>query len=103
MLKESGGDVESASINTHHHDDVYPRIKCRECTDVLLKKINFLDYSDIVMDYCPSCGSFWLDKDELWKMHNYIRKVDEGSHSVKNISAYDLLVKLSRIAYTIFH
>ncbi|MFC1671430.1 zf-TFIIB domain-containing protein, partial [Spirochaetota bacterium] len=78
-------------------------IKCRECEDMTMKKINFLDYSDIIMDYCSSCGSMWLDKDELSNMHNYIKKVEEGSHESKNPKGFDLLVKLNEIAYSIFH
>ena len=54
-------------------------------------KINFLDYSDIVMDRCPTCGSYWLDKNELANMHKYIKQVEEGSHQVKDVTAYDLL------------
>jgi Zn-finger nucleic acid-binding protein len=103
LLEESGGDVELCSFDTHPDADKHHVIKCRECRDVEMKKINFLDYSDIVIDYCPSCGSFWLDKNELANMHKYIRQVDEGSHQVKNFSAYTLLVRLSKIAYSIFH
>lgn len=103
LLKESGGDVELASINTLPHDDSRGIIKCRECPDTTMIKINFLDYSDIVIDRCPSCGSLWLDKNELANMHKYIRQVEEGSHQVKDHSAYNLLARMSRIAYTIFH
>ena len=68
-----------------------------------MKKINFLDYSDIIIDYCPSCGAYWLDKDELGNMHDYIKKVEDGSHDVKDPAGYSLLVKLCKIAYSIFH
>ncbi|MBN1497352.1 MAG: zf-TFIIB domain-containing protein [Spirochaetes bacterium] len=103
LLKESGGDVELCSYNTLPEDDRYPMIRCRECPDTLMLKINFLDYSDIIMDRCPSCGSYWLDKNELANMHKYIKQVEEGSHQVKDFSAYTLLTRLSRIAYSIFH
>jgi len=103
LLKESGGDVEKSSIDDNPHEDKYPIIKCRECKDTTMKKINFLDYSNIIFDYCPSCGGFWLDKNELANMHEYIKIVEEGSHDVKNISVYNMLVKLSEIAYSIFH
>ncbi len=103
LLKESGGDVELCSYNTLPEDDRYRPIKCQECAGVLMLKINFLDYSDIVMDRCPSCGSYWLDKNELANMHKYIRQVEEGSHKVKDFSSYTLLASLSRIAYSIFH
>jgi hypothetical protein len=103
LLKESGGDVESCSINTLPHADSNPPVRCINCRDTFMRKINFLEYSDIVFDHCPSCGAFWLDGDELAEMHGYMHKIEEGSHSVKNVSAYGLLVELSRIAYSIFH
>ncbi len=103
LLKESGGDVELCSFNTLPDDDRHPIIKCRECPDSVMLKIHFLEYSDIVIDRCPSCGSYWLDKNELANMHKYISQVEEGSSQVKDVTAYDLLARISRIAYTIFH
>jgi len=103
LLMESGGDVEECSIDDNPHSDIYPNIECRECKGSIMKKINFLDYSEIIIDYCASCGAFWLDKDQLSNMHVYIKQVEDGSHDVKNISGYNLLVKLSQIAYLIFH
>lgn len=103
MLKESGGDVELCSIDDNPHEDTNPEIKCRECDGVTMKKINFLDYSDIILDHCPSCGGFWVDKSELDNMHKYIEKVEKESHEVDNLSAYTILEKLSKIAYSIFH
>ncbi|HQO02468.1 MAG TPA: zf-TFIIB domain-containing protein [Spirochaetota bacterium] len=102
LLKESGGDVESCSIDDNPHADPNPVILCRECENTKMKKVNFLDYSDIIMDYCPSCGAFWLDRDELSKMRSYIQKIEDGSHTVTNFSGYSLLTKLSEIAYSIF-
>ncbi|MBN2160446.1 MAG: zf-TFIIB domain-containing protein [Spirochaetes bacterium] len=103
LLKESGGDVELCSYSTHPVKEGGRAIKCRDCKTVDMEKINFLEYSNIVIDRCPSCGSFWLDKKELENMHVYIRKVEEGSHRVDDFSAYTLLMKLSKIAYSIFH
>ncbi len=90
-------------VEHEHSDDKYPVIKCRECENTSMKKINFLDYSDIIIDYCPSCGAFWLDKGELGKMNNYIKLVENGEHKVEYSPAYNLLVKLSEISYSIFH
>ncbi len=103
LIAESIGDVEMSSIDHKKHDDTYPEIPCRNCQNVTMQKVNFLDYSDIIMDYCPSCGSFWLDRDELAGMHTYIQQVEEGSHDVVNTSAYNILVRLSQIAFSIFH
>ncbi len=102
ILAEIGGNVESCSIDNNPHADEYPVIKCRQCTDVDMKKVNFLDYSNIVLDYCENCGGFWLDKDELSKMEDYIHQVEEGSRRVSDKSAYHLLTRLSEIAYSIF-
>lgn len=103
LLKEAHGDVEFCSYDEVAHGDTYRPIPCRQCADTMMKKINFLEYSNIVMDYCPVCGSFWLDRDELAQMHQYIQKVEEGSHEVKDRSAYAILTTLSRFVYAIFH
>lgn len=102
LLKESGGDVETCSIGDTPHRDTHRAIQCLNCQGVTMKKVNFLDYSNIILDRCPSCGAFWLDKGELEKMHGYIRRIDEGTHEVKDRSAFSLLVSLSRIAFSIF-
>ncbi len=103
MFKETEGEVELSSLDDDPHMNNEPEIKCRECTGVTMKKINFLHYSDIIIDRCPSCGSIWVDKKELDNMHKYIEKVEKESHEADNISAYNFLEKLSRIAYNIFH
>ncbi len=103
LLSETEGDVEKCSIDSEPRGDFHNVIMCRECKNQPMKKISFLEYSDIIMDYCPKCGSFWLDKDELKEMHKYIEQVDKGSHEVINFSAYNILVRLSRIAHSIFH
>ena len=103
LISESHSDVEKCSIDNHEHKDKYPAIKCITCEGQIMKKINFLEYSDIIMDYCPGCGSFWIDRDEIKLMHEYIKKVEEGSHDVKDHSAYSILAKISQIAYRIYH
>ena len=102
ILSEFGGDIESCSIDDNPHSDKFSVIKCRRCKDIDMKKINFLDYSNIILDYCPNCGGFWLDKNELFKIKEYVKNVDNGSHTVRDKSAYHLLVRLSEIAYSIF-
>ena len=103
LIKESHGDVEFSSIDYNPHKDANSTIKCRECKNSTMKKVNFLEYSDIIMDTCGECGSFWLDYDELHKIHSYMEKVEDGSHEVKDGSMYNVLVELSSIAYNIFH
>ena len=68
-----------------------------------MKKINFLEYSEIILDYCPKCGSFWIENDELKSMHDYIDKVEKGSHDVNDFSAYNIMSIMSQIAYRVYH
>ena len=103
LLPESGGDVEACSIESRPRGDDHTIITCRECRDQPMRKISFLDYSNIVMDWCPRCGSFWLDGNELADMHQYLHRISEDSQKVTDISAYNILLTLSRIAYSIFH
>lgn len=103
LLQNGPEDMEKCSIDNHPHQDDHSAIRCLNCKDVIMKKVNFLEYSEIIMDYCPQCGSFWIDKDELARMHEYIDKVEKGSHEVKDFSAYNILSKISQIAYRIYH
>ena len=103
LLSESGGDVETASESHEASGDERPIIRCRVCAGREMRRISFLDYSDIILDFCPSCGSLWLDRGELESMHEYLKIIEEGSRDIRNTSLYDKLVKLSRIAYSIFH
>jgi Zn-finger nucleic acid-binding protein len=103
LISENHSDVEKCSIDNREHRDKYQAIKCAVCHDHIMKKINFLDYSDIIMDYCPGCGSFWIDKDELNMMHEYLREIEESSQGVTDRSAYSILSKISQIAYQIYH
>jgi Zn-finger nucleic acid-binding protein len=103
MLKETSGDAESCSIDEDSHDDGKPGLICISCGDVPMRKISFMDYSDIIMDWCPACGSMFFDREELKRMHGYLKAVEEGSHSVKDFSAFNILRRMSEIAWRIFH
>lgn len=103
LLKNGAEDLEKCSIDDNPHQDKYPSMRCLSCKDSIMKKINFLEHSDIILDYCPKCGSFWIENDELKSMHEYIERVDQGSHDVKDFSAYNIIAKISQIAYRIYH
>lgn len=103
MLIEGEGDFESASVDNEPPEEGRPEVPCLDCGDKKMKKVNFLHYSDIIMDYCPACGSFWLDKGELERIHGYVRQVETGSQKVTDRFAYNILANLSKIAYRIFH
>lgn len=103
LISESNGNVEISSVDYNRHKDLKSTIKCRDCENSTMIKINFLEYSDIIMDYCEECGAFWLDYGELHKIHIYMEKIENGSHEVKNKSIHHFLTELSSIAYNVFH
>ncbi len=103
LLPESGGDVEACSIESPPKGDDHNIIHCRECPKQPMRKISFLEYSNIVLDYCPNCGSFWLDGNELSSMHKYLDKIYRDGSRAHGSSAFTFLHTLSRIAYAIFH
>jgi Zn-finger nucleic acid-binding protein len=102
FLSDVDGDVEMCSIIDITHNTEKETIKCLECVNTDLRKVEFLEYSGIIIDHCDNCGSFWIDKDEINNMHNHIEKVKIGSKDVKEPMAFHLLKKISEIAYSIF-
>lgn len=103
MIIEGEGDFESASVDNDTPVGQGEAMKCLDCSDKDMKKVNFLHHSDIIMDYCTSCGSFWLDKGELERIHGYVRQVETGSQKVTDRFVYNIMANLSKIAYRIFH
>lgn len=62
--------IEFHDVETHHKD-----IKCPKC-DVDLEPLSPIDAKELIVDRCPSCQGFWLDKGELDRMSDVTAKVD---------------------------
>lgn len=77
LIEHHGGDVEVSSVDHHVHPDSHGILKCAFCEDRATIKVNFLEQSDVILDYCEECGSFWVDKGELQKMQEYMTEVEE--------------------------
>ncbi len=59
-----------------------------------MRKISFMDYSDIIMDWCPACGSMFFDREELKRMHGYLKAVGgkpqcEGFFGLQHTAAHE--------------
>ena len=87
LIKHKSGDIEFSSIDHHMHKDVHGILKCLFCKDHAMIKVNFIEYSDIILDYCEGCGSFWIDHGEIEKMQNYIKDIEAnpGKSSITEI------------------
>ena len=55
-----GGDIEYCSIDAGRHADRFETRICPKCPGEKMQKINLLRLSDLIFDYCPACGGFWL-------------------------------------------
>ena len=67
LLTGMSGDIEVCSIDNNMHDDCRPVRKSPAFPNEDMIKVNLLNYSDIILDYCPRSQGFYLDRDELRK------------------------------------
>lgn len=77
LIKHKSGDIEFSSIDHHMHKDTHGIMKCIFCEDSAMIKSNFIEYSDIILDYCEICGAFWIDNGEVDKMQDYIERIEK--------------------------
>lgn len=63
------GDIEYCSVDEGFHTDRFAQRMCPKCPDSKMEKINLLRLSDVIFDYCPQCGGFYLDKGEVQRMN----------------------------------
>lgn len=78
LIEHKSGDIEYSSIDHQMHKDTHGIMKCIYCEDQAMIKVNFIGFSDIVLDYCEECGSFWIDNGEVEKMQSYIESIEKG-------------------------
>ena len=74
------GDLEYCSTRRTEEDrisDCY----CPQCHDVKLKKVNFISYSEIVLEFCSKCQGLWLDRGELDAINSEIDKIQHVPES----------------------
>ena len=77
LVEHRSGDIEFSSVDHHIHKDTHGIMKCVFCEDQAMIKINFIEYSDIILDYCEQCGTFWVDQGELQKMQIYMKTIEK--------------------------
>lgn len=82
LIKHKAGDIEFSSIDHHMHKDTHGIMKCAFCEDQAMIKINFIEYSDIILDFCEECGAFWVDTGELDKMQNYMKTIEKDKKKI---------------------
>jgi Zn-finger nucleic acid-binding protein len=64
LVHPTEGDLEYCS-REHIAEDRISEYLCPSCKNIKMKKVNFITYSDIMIDYCEKCHGLWLDRGEL--------------------------------------
>ena len=94
ILHPEDWDVEFCT--TEHGADAPPSgKKCPECPNTDLRKGNFIEYSNIAIDYCPKCGGIWLDRGEL----DDISKELEELRRIPDSWQHKIMVFLSKLPF----
>jgi Zn-finger nucleic acid-binding protein len=92
-LEPTAGDLEFSTVDgdTFEHADAYGPILCpRDGTT--MAKVDFNVDTEIILDYCATCGGFWLDEAELASIHEEVKRLNEAEAEVPD----PLLVRISQ-------
>ena len=75
------GDLEFSTLDddSFSHDDVHGETACPRCSDVMMNKVEFNIYTEIILDYCTGCRGFWLDGRELERIDEEVRALADAS------------------------
>ncbi|MCG8571250.1 MAG: zf-TFIIB domain-containing protein [Spirochaetes bacterium] len=97
LIEHTAGDLEQSSIDHHFHKDTHGTLKCIYCDDSAMIKINFIEFSDIILDYCEQCGCFWIDSDEVEKMQQYVKKIEKNDKPSRSEIIMSIFYSLPQI------
>ncbi len=81
MAAATAGDLEFSTVDldTFQHDDAYGPIPCPDCGAGEMAKVEFVIHTNLILDYCGSCGGFWLDGTELDRINDEVRRLNEAA------------------------
>jgi Zn-finger nucleic acid-binding protein len=94
LVHPAEGDLEYCS-REYIAEDRISEYQCPACANPKLKKVNFIAYSGIVMDYCEKCQGLWLDRGELDAI---IAEVDKLEHMPESWD-HKIMVFLSKLPF----
>lgn len=69
------GDIELCCLDGSAPTDSAPARRCPRCPDTSMQKVSLLSCLDLVLDFCPECHGFYLDKGEAMEMESELREV----------------------------
>jgi Zn-finger nucleic acid-binding protein len=93
------GNIEYCSVDEEFHADRFPARGCPKCDGVDMRKVNLLRFSDLVIDFCPSCEGFFLDRGEIARMNTELREAAPSGEAEELREFRDgRLVRVDRVA-----
>ena len=84
IAEPTEGDLEFSTVDNDTFDHPYDHgpIRCPRDPDVEMKKVEFNVYTNIILDWCPKCRGFWLDGQELARINEEVRNLNEADRQV---------------------
>ena len=83
------------SLHEHADQSAESALICPVCDGHLMEKRNFIEYSDIKIDYCNKCGGIWLEKGELDAINREIDALNE----IPDTFTHKLMVFLANLPF----
>ena len=81
IAEPTDGDLEFSTVDldSFQHSDDFGRAECPRCSGAVMKKVEFVIYTNLILDYCDRCRGFWLDGRELERINGEVRKLNAAS------------------------
>jgi Zn-finger nucleic acid-binding protein len=78
---EGSLEYSSVDLDSFSHPDRFGPASC-PADGTAMKKVSFNIHTDIILDYCPTCGGFWLDQGELERINSEVRHLVQADTEV---------------------
>ena len=76
IAHQHAGDLEFCT-QEHPENSELTSIECPQCESKKLVTDNFIEFSDIKLEYCKNCEGIWLQKGELEAINKEIDSLNE--------------------------
>lgn len=95
----TSGDLEFSTLDqdTFEHPDDQGPIECPRDRGVMMSKVEFNIGTNIILDWCATCRSFWLDGVELARINAEVRDLNEAEREISDPP----LVRLSKFFWSL--
>jgi Zn-finger nucleic acid-binding protein len=92
-VEPTPGDLEFSTVDgdSFEHRDDYGPIACPR-DGASMSKVDFNVDSEIILDYCRTCGGFWLDEKELASINEEVKRLNSADQEIPD----PLLVRISQ-------